>query len=201
MVHSKSWLSPLPDNTFEIRSLLEQHNKRLKRKEYNRESGLCPLSLSNDQGAITTSIPLGTGLADYLAKSLEPPTPEGRMPRSKKFNKEDLFSGIVRLVEPTFPEFEGDLQVFCYNRNGKNVYQCSMTVTDASSVSLEVIVPNHLAERIFGIPATEAVQGNQCKENLFDADAAWKVSIYGVVKAGQRFFVMTDISSMTENRS
>lgn len=165
------------------------------------QSGLGPLSRSNDpcptnipnQRASTSLIPLGTGLADYLEKSLEPPTQPGPF-------KEERFCGIVRLVEPTFPEFKGDLGVFCYNRNGRYVYQCGLTVTDGSSVSLDVIVPHHLAERIFGVSAQEAAKGIQYKETPFDSDAAWRVWMYGAINAGRRYFVMTDISLMTENR-
>jgi hypothetical protein len=42
MVHSKTWLTPLPDDNFEIRVLLEKHNDRVLRKEYNPASGLLP---------------------------------------------------------------------------------------------------------------------------------------------------------------
>jgi hypothetical protein len=40
MVHSKTWLTPLPDQTFEVRVLLEEHNNRVIRREYNPRSGL-----------------------------------------------------------------------------------------------------------------------------------------------------------------
>lgn len=42
MVHSKSWLSPLPDEMYDIRSLLQDHDRRLSRKEYNPSSGILP---------------------------------------------------------------------------------------------------------------------------------------------------------------
>jgi len=41
-IHDRSWLTALPDENFEVRSLLLKHNDRVRRGEYNREFGLHP---------------------------------------------------------------------------------------------------------------------------------------------------------------
>lgn len=56
MVHSKSWLSPLPDQTYEIRTLLQEHNQRMLRKEFNPSSGLLPLA-AEQQHAVAAARP------------------------------------------------------------------------------------------------------------------------------------------------
>ena len=41
-LHDRSWLTVLPYENFEVRSLLLKHNDRVKRGDYNREFGLHP---------------------------------------------------------------------------------------------------------------------------------------------------------------
>ncbi len=212
MVHSKSWLSPLPNLTFEIRNLLREHDKRVKRKEYNVQSGLLPSSypsgcetISNGpppRSSFSISIPLGNGLFDFASRVVAPKVHQERRLSSKKSKRvsENCYKGIVQIVEPTFPEFKGNLQVYCSNdKSSTPVYRCAMTVTDESSISLQVIVLPHLAERIFGVPAIEAARGKHRRVAPFDTDAAWKVSLYSTLKEGRRYFVMTDLEQVSES--
>jgi hypothetical protein len=78
MVHSKTWLTPLPDDNFEIRTLLEEHNNRVLKKEFNPASGLLPLVNLG-----------GTGLYNFI-------------------NRPSIgqFSGPVRIVK-LLPELSG----------------------------------------------------------------------------------------------
>jgi hypothetical protein len=52
MVHSKSWLSPLPDLTYEIRILLEEHDGRMKRNDYNPHAAVLPSSNNTAQPVV-----------------------------------------------------------------------------------------------------------------------------------------------------
>lgn len=45
MVHSKTWLTPVPNQNFEVRQLLKAHNLRVLRREYNPKSGILPKSI------------------------------------------------------------------------------------------------------------------------------------------------------------
>jgi hypothetical protein len=58
---------------------------------------------------------------------------------------------------------------------------------------VQVIVPHPVAEKLFGIPASDAVGGGHCREKPFDSTVAWHVTLQDLVKQGKIFFVMTDI--------
>lgn len=212
MVHSKSWLSPLPDQTCEIRTLLQEHQKRVERNEYNVASGLLPTIInqatrktSGDHlHASRYSLRLGSGLKEFASRVTTPKVIQHRQhPMTKgKTQLEFSYTGVVRLVEPTLPQFMGNLQVYCiHHKNSTPTYRCAMTVTDESSMSIQVIVPHHLAERIFGVPATVAARGNHLRAAPYDTSAAWDVSLCSALKNGRRYFIMTEIEKMSEHNA
>ncbi|KAG7368887.1 telomeric single stranded DNA binding POT1/CDC13-containing protein [Nitzschia inconspicua] len=47
MIHSKTWLTPLPHQNFEVRELLLAHNQRVLRGDYNPKAGILPRSNEN----------------------------------------------------------------------------------------------------------------------------------------------------------
>jgi len=226
MVHPKSWLSPLPDETYEIRTLLLDHDRRVKNREYNPMSGLLPLAGEHGSNrpnnperraipplrvvAETAATPVaptqphslaglqvGDGLAEFATKAQDSPqADEGDGPRRRKKRRKDIdiYKGFVRLLEPTIPAFTGNLQVFCSNVSPTTCsYRLVLTISDKSK-SLNVIVASPVADKIFGVPAKDAVWGGHWKQPpLFDSTQLWNVTLRGVHKNGQRYFVMTDI--------
>ena len=95
MVHDKSWLSPLPDEAFEVRSLLEAHSSRMLVHEYNPNSGLLPLP----RAAITR---IEEGRQGNLSSSLALYTS----------NPIGFHVGIVNIVD-TIPAYDSSLRPFC----------------------------------------------------------------------------------------
>jgi hypothetical protein len=57
MIHSKTWLTPVPCQNFEVRQLLKAHNHRVLRREYNPKSGI----LSRSTGASDSRDPTLNG--------------------------------------------------------------------------------------------------------------------------------------------
>lgn len=215
MVHGKSWLSPLPDQTYEIRTLVQEHQKRARRNEYNPISGLLPLSILQKEAARTAArdaallsnnssagqvitLSLGNGLTAFSSKPFEDMNRRPRKKR-KKQNESIIYKGKVRLLEETCPPFNGDLGVYCPKTapTGTPIYRCLVTVADESERSLQVIVPHPVAEKLFGVPAADAVKGGFCRDAPFDTKAAWHVTIIqNLLAEGKRFFVLHDIEKV-----
>lgn len=201
MVHSKSWLSPLPDESYDIQLLLESHDERVKLKQYNPTSGLLPIAIPPPRRPSTETTP------ESAAPAANPPPeamPVERAPVPVEGVGKDLaafisagtrakrFKGVVQLLQPTIPEFKGNLKVYCVGNASGFAYRCVITVADASTFT-KVLVPDPIAETIFGIPASKAVGGIRRSEP-FDSNVSYEVTIQTVEKGGQRFFVLMCIS-------
>lgn len=181
MVHSKSWLSPLPDQIYEVRSLLEEHNKRVRRKEFNLSSSVLsairppPVTSSGDEEEHENSLRLGNGLAEFIHSS----------------TTTTAYEGIVQVVEPTLPEYQGDLSIYPTQTSTGYIYRCIVTIADESAC-IQVIVPNSSGEVLFGMPAAEAAKGARRKEP-FNSQIAWSACLQAVHSRGQRFFILKSI--------
>ena len=183
-VHSKSWLTPLPDLAHEIRVLLEEHNKRMAREEYNPQSGLLPSNPIPMQLDKSRALPaLGDGLSDFVWD-----TNSGK------------FVGIVRILESQ-PHFRGSYKPFCHENSGSFEYRFSVHLADASQ-QITALVSNTAAEKIIGMPASVAV-GRKKKPNLaiIDPDTLWMAKIQSLHFAGEspdspeeRYFLLLDLS-------
>jgi hypothetical protein len=204
MIHSKSWLSPLPDTTYEVKALLKEHDRRVKRNEYNPASGLLPTQSRQPTGLTVqpaiavTSLGLGEGLATFL-KNKRPKLSNKNDRPTKKSREEQgtVYSGVVRLLQTTVPKFQGNLAVYCNTTSTPPMYQCFVTVADASGISLPVLVSGPVGERLFGIPAQHAASNTHQREVPFDTNVAWKVSILSVWKGSKKFFVLKDVERVT----
>lgn len=146
--------------------------------------------------ARTTNVKLGNGLAEFAcrpATSSEILDAGSHPSKKRRKNPNDVYNGIVRLLEPTIPAFNGNLQVYCSGT--PPAYRLVATVSDDSK-SLNVIVASPVADNIFRVPAADAAQGGRWIESPFDPNQAWKVKLRGLLKNGQRYFVMTDIKKV-----
>lgn len=170
--------------------LLNQHDTRVWKQEFNLSSGLLPVVLppvSSPRGPIggapTTSISkqrteLGSGLAAFASRTKATPS---------------RYQGIVKLMEPTIPEFKGNLKVYCTRNKagGSCSYRFVVTVADQSTY-IQVLVSDKAAEIILGLPAKEAA-GGVFRKSPFDTKVAWNATIQSVQNRGQRFFVLLDL--------
>ena len=115
MVHSKSSMTPLPELTFEVVKIIEQHNERLERKdEVIPSSGLLPLQ--EDEEALTlddSEIETASSKARHNSPSRRPPKRRKESHSlsadfSTLFNTNlpVKFSGVVNIVGtiPSFPD-------------------------------------------------------------------------------------------------
>jgi hypothetical protein len=180
MVHSKSSLSPLPDETYEVRVLLEEHNKRMARNEYNPESGLLPhmpSPLANEKRAPPG---LGDGLADFASD------PSGQK-----------YVGVVQLLK-SVPAFQGNFRPFCKpSQDGAGfMYRFAVALADEST-HVMAIVSDSVGEKIIGMPASVAVGSRRKRDDvaIFDSDTPWMARLQSIeIPEGGRFFVLTGLS-------
>lgn len=98
MAHQKTSIIPIPDQTFEIRSLLQAHNARILRKDPpNPSSGILPLSApaaeeaeaAGDTGATDAGVPANESTAS--AAVAEPQVPQPSL-QATSTSPEELFS-------------------------------------------------------------------------------------------------------------
>ena len=203
MVHSRSWMTPVPDTTYEVKGLLKEHDGRVRRNEYNPASGLLPSSqkellrreLPVPLPSNATNLRLGKGLADFAKKKLSTPSETGQQSKKRRIDAGLLYEGIVRLLPTTFPKYEGNLAVYCNTTSIPPQYQCYVTMADASNFSLPVLVAGTVGDTLFGVPAPVACM-NGCRETPFDSKVAWKVCIQGVWKGTKAFFVLKRIEPL-----
>lgn len=178
MVHDKSWLSPLPDEAFEVRSLLEAHSSRMLVHEYNPNSGLLPLP----RAAITR---IEEGRQGNLSSSLALYTS----------NPIGFHVGIVNIVD-TIPAYDSSLRPFCKLRpDGTTFVYCfAVTIADLST-KVDVIVNDSVGAKIIGMPAGMAIGTARKKGNqIVDPDAEWVVKLMTLTVNGEIFHILVDIS-------
>ena len=98
MVHTKSYLTPLPDTAFEAIRLLEYHNARLERKEeMNPASGVLPAQVLEE-----VNLPPLSGT----------PSPNRRSPKRRKVGARPLSKDLTPLLSGTFPiNFRGIVSI------------------------------------------------------------------------------------------
>jgi hypothetical protein len=89
-MHDKSWMTALPTNNFEVRSLLVHHNERIRKGNgtaaYNREFG--------GPHALPTCKFVGTGLSDFRQQA-----------------KARVYTGAVYVGEPTDDDSNGTVEL------------------------------------------------------------------------------------------
>jgi hypothetical protein len=179
MVHSKSWLSPLPDENYEVRKLLEEHDKRVRRNEYNPSSGLLP-SLPAPALGQKQAPGLGNGLADFVSNA-----------------SIGQYEGVVQLLK-TMPAFRGSFQPFCQvSQDGSGfAYRFGVALADESTY-VTALVQNGPGCSIFGMPASTAVgMSSRKRDEVIDPEVPWMARLQSVEANGGRFFVLIDLSEV-----
>ncbi|CAJ1928291.1 unnamed protein product [Cylindrotheca closterium] len=177
MVTNRSWLTPIPDESLEIGSLLREHDTRVQRNEYNPDSGILP-----------TPVVENNHRNDSVGKQIE----------AFASNPEVMsFVGLVHLGD-TYPKYDWDLKPFCkYSSDGSTfVYQFAITLCDNSGM-IDVIVNNLSGEAIIGMPASLAVGTTRRKRmQIIDPKMKWMAKVMKVSLEGIEYFVLVDISHM-----
>jgi hypothetical protein len=177
MVHSKTWLTPIPSQSFEVRQLLKAHNHRVLRQEYNPKSGILPRSSS-----------------DYNSKD---PPPNGKeetnVVRLIEFVDQaelGMFTGLVTLK--MVPENLTPVQLMdnLERRTGAKV-PVVMVIKDESTAIVALaseIVCRKLYRLLSDNPTNE-----QTWNSISNANQTYSVVVRSVDWNRKRYFVLGDL--------
>ena len=155
MLHEKSFLTPLPDYTFEVLEVLRTHNDRIQRNElYNERCGILPIHVPDKEPINDELSPLkkrqnlissySSSLAECIAKY------------------EDGPFQVKATVVKSFPLLNlNKAEDFCLSplcirsqETGRYVYQFAVCLKEAGN-ELEAIVSDQVAQTLFGISAAD----------------------------------------------
>ena len=194
-VASKSWLTPMPEYTFEVADLLAAHSRRINHNHpTNPKSGVLPLDISTTQETNDELDVEGVNSGeDANCSSLSQLAGE----RSGA-----LFVGKV-CVEATLPAVSGavEMEHLCPIVSDPDLrgYRFAITLNDGED-SVMAVVSDAVGTQFFGMPAEEAI-GNgasaayevlSCIENC----RYYQAEVQNVVLEGQTFFLLNSISPL-----
>jgi hypothetical protein len=195
--HAKTWLFLLPDTTLEVRDLLRNHQRRLESiEDYNPNSGLLPLSVSNthvmDDEHIKTS--------DIASMVTESPKSHGvNFISALKAceDNESCFQGKFRIKE-ILPDCKGRLLSLCRNIKGQFLYQFVINIEDDSGAMVNILVLGKIGNSLFGKVAEELCkegveEGSQRIAGICKINVWWNGAIETRVLDGEHFFVLKSI--------
>jgi hypothetical protein len=197
MVHSKSYMTPLPDMTFEVVQLIRNHNERLERKdEMNPSSGLLPLESEEvDTAKGTAASPTRTSFS------------HSRSPKRRKLtdSSQDLssllstnlpvkFTGIVNIVGtvPSFPVLSrGGVEKilkekhnFAVKLEDNDLNQVDAIVNGRSTAAITILGGEAASQTEFAISFLRTAIKKRWK---------WIAEVRSVVIDGAKYFVLDDI--------
>jgi len=192
MVSAKSYLTPLPNDTYEVKELLKNHQTRLLRKDpYNPQSGVLPLE--------------GEAVA-------EPESTQGTMDVVDETDVgEEGFASIEHCISEaapsafdvkfqitgTIPSAEEGRQGFRRLCKG-NKFQFAVSVNDETG-SIHALVPSEIGEDLFQIDAEDATEISTSDavaimKDVTREDKFWKGKIRSFEMDGNRFFILDSVA-------
>lgn len=200
-VHSKSHMTLLPDRTFEVVKLVEDHNARLERKdELNPSSGILPLEESE---ALEHPVPLRV----RRAASISPP-PKRHKPAEQSslvdFNsllyseKTSSFKGVVKIFGtiPSFPILaNGGIANIIFSK-----HNFAVKLEDDGLNQIDVIVngQSKAASTILGASDGPAPRVDAAVVFLRTAIMKrwrWTAEIRSVILSGSKYFVLDNVKT------
>jgi hypothetical protein len=214
-VHKKSSFTPLPNLTYEVIHLLEEHNNRLLRKEpINPDSGILPLFFCgsgpcSDKRNKQESQLLQPHIEPGTAVTLSPTTPSRcwKLCDFLAAPVQSTFVGDVRIVA-LYPALsilsDRGLESICPKHASGNdrFYRFGLKVQHGPpDVGVDVIVSEDrpsvrapVGESLFGLAATVAISNTTDAifnfQKLLQENHMWKVHITSVVHGGCKYFLL-----------
>lgn len=208
MISTKSALTPLPNDTYEIKKLLENHQQRLARKDpYNPQSGVLPLD--GESAAVA-----GTEPDEGAPMDMD----DGDTPMDIE---QDGFASIALCISEAAPSsfkvkfhitgtvpcaIEGHhkLRCLCSNRASGSgvVYQFAVNVNDETA-AIDALVSNEVGEDLFQLDATAAAsvstsEASAIMKEVTSEDKLWKGQIKSFELNGSRYFILDSVSAVSE---
>ena len=209
MVSSKSWLTPLPNNTFEIRELLKEHQQRVLRKDpFNPQSGVLPLGEEDAPAAAMAPA------QDPMY--IEEPSKDVALDNSLTA---DATSSVARCIWeaapssfqvrfrimwtiPSASKRAQGLRDLCRTGPSENEiqYQFAVHISDETG-EISAIVPNKIGEVLFHMAASDAWEISTTEATTIISDITrdgtwWKGEIRSVELNGCRFFILYSLSTV-----
>lgn len=205
MVSSKSWITPLPNTTYEVKVLLKEHGMRILQKHrLNPSSGVLPLNFGKvsevrKEAQSTTG---GNQVAPVQANNHN-----NGITTKQVQAKNTIFECIqtelqkaqciFQLIQ-TKPALSDDLSVLCKD-SSKPSFQFVARLRDSSG-EIDVVVPDSSGQALVGLSASEALstKGKKAKKKRAEllGKTRWLGSIRTVSLHGAKFFVLESISAV-----
>jgi len=201
MVSAKSALTPLPNNTYEIKEMLEAHQQRLAQNNpYNPQSGVLPLD-----GEITAAGGAGQEPAQAAMDVDEPPVDTA----------EEAFASIARCISvaapssfkvkfhitgtiPNADEATHGLRRLCR----ANKYQFAVNVNDETA-AIDALIPDEVGEALFELEAAAASELSvpdavTLIKDITSEDKLWKGKIRSFELNGSRYFILNSVEAVQD---
>lgn len=217
MVHSKSYMTPLPEMTFEVVRLIEAHNTRLERKdELNPSSGILPApeeEEEEDAAHAASESPERRLVSPRKRRA----SPMRRSPKRRKQSQgasgdfgsmldSDLpikFTGVVNIVG-TVPEFPSLAKGGMANIINAN-HSFAVKLEDNELNQIDAVV-NPRSEVALAVLGGEAPAGGRVEFATAFLKAAikkrwrWIAEIRSVLMDGQKYFTLENIEKCQGNK-
>jgi len=221
ILHSKSWITHLPMQSYEIKEMLLAHDKRVRRREFNKSSGYLPLAdeefatmnldpqnlaqqqqQQQQQSERAVEVTAAVGDRDDNNDDKRQTVDDiynktlKQCRRDKELRLHCVKFSITKLK--TDPPFEDCLGSFV-ETNGGSRYIFVARLSD-TTCDLEVIVPNEVATIIFGMSAASAleIRGVRARKIVSDIERTeklWLGKIQPLNVNNQRYFTLSSIQA------
>ena len=204
-VASKSWLTPMPANTFEVADLLAAHSKRVQNNHpINPKSGVLPLDMSSirdngddpdsEKGVAHKDLNANDGAAITCSSLSEL---VGGRPGT-----EFIGDVCVATTQPAVKEAAG-MGNLCPVVNGSEprAYRFALCLTDGDD-SVMALVSDSVGAQFFGMSAEEA-SGNRAHKayevlSCIAHRQLFRVEVENIEMGGKTFFLLNSISLQQE---
>ena len=206
MIQHKSGLTPLPNNTYEIKQLLKDHQQRVLRKDpYNPQSGVLPLDgeAVSEAGPATVEdamdvddLPVDTAQDGFapIARCISEPAPSSF---KVKFHITGTISGG--------DDRSNKMQRLCTARpRGNGVqFQFAVSVNDETA-AIDALVSNEVGEDLFQLEAADVMEipasdADAIMKEVTSEEKLWKGEIRSIEVNGSRFFLLMSVAPVHES--
>ena len=197
-VASKSWLTPLPANTFEVLDLLLAHSKRITNNHpTNPKSGVLPLGGPNPQQNNASDSGGGVVRRPAINSSRKTYSSLSELVGERTGG---IFVGNVH-IQATLPAVSraADIGYLCPVVRGSETrgYRFAVSLNDGRR-SVMAIVSDAVGSQIFGMSADEA-SGNRSNAayevlSCIQDCQQWKAEVRSGIMGGEKYFLLNSIS-------
>ncbi len=177
MLHDKSFLTPLPDYTFEVLEVLKNHNDRIQRNEpYNNRCGILPINIPDKEpinreefSPLKKRQRLTSSYSSSLAECIS--------------NYADVPFQVKATVVKSFPLLNlNKAEDFCLSplcirsqETGGYIYQFALCLKDAGN-EVEAIVSDQVAQTFFGISAGDLASTSKQPSSMTKLQDTMKIA-------------------------